>query len=271
MDNLFKVSRNDLLRGRLDTFTEKYFGVYKVSCTGNVVSNDSGFIEVLFQGITIPARPVYELGSRVMIPTTNWLKKYRDEVYFLVTFEEGNINRCVFLGWSFKDSASDKAIKSLRNAANFRSIYFKETFDDTTKTFRLSLEEEQYTEITSEGWFTKFKKAVFNIPEFLIKSDKYTVESSDVKLGSDAAKSEAVKGDELNKTLTELIQAQSQSMVRLSTSLSALSIAASANPATAGLAAQLNTCATETQNIGSTLSKIIPKLGSHLSKKVKIE
>jgi hypothetical protein len=270
------TSGEQRMKGLFNTFTKKYYGMYKVDCIGDFYDNDFGYIKVLFEGLELPARPVYGVGDRVMLPTKEWLQQFSKYITFLVAFEEGDMHKCFWMGWCFKDDAISEAIESANNSASFRSICFTEQFNDTAKEYRVTFKADaqdtdgQFYAFGVKGWISKFKDMLFeSISGMILKAkDTLTLNASIVKLGSADAEQPSVKGDTLNKNLNSILDNTINGMTELSTQLAVLATAAAVNPATSGLGAGLTQAAKGVTEMVTKLSKDKVTLAEHLNDKV---
>jgi len=110
----------------------KLGGVYMAIPTGDILEEDKSFLEVLIYGKSFFAKPCMSFGS-YNVPNKEWLKKYKDEIFVAVAFENGNPAHPVYLGivpreGKFPDGAYP-------NAKYFKSVEFKYTINDKDKKF----------------------------------------------------------------------------------------------------------------------------------------
>ena len=261
-------------RGLIDTYSKKYYGLFKADFNAEYIESDYGYFKVYFRGFELTARPVYVMGGMVMLPSKEWLQKFSSEIYFMISFEEGDIHKCLFHGWCFKENASATAISSIENSSTFRSIHFTERFDDIQKNHTIEYKESEndtdgfFHSFGIDGLLGKFKKVFLEtIESFTIKVKSFTVTSDDIRLSTDASEP-AVKGTTLNSNLEGILTDIATGLTSLSTTLTALSVTAAATPTTSTLASGLGSAAQDAANLSAKMSKNISNLANQLNKKI---
>jgi len=261
-------TRDDLMNRSGPFYPMQLMGVYKATPTGRFIENDYQYIEVKVLAYTLPARPCYGFGARAAVPSPAWLNKYKDDIFFWVSFEGGSINKCVWLGWCFREG-KQKDVDDFPDQAVYRMVHFQENISDKEQEYRLTYTDtNHYFSIGKNGWLSKVKEwftEVVNV--FKIKSAKTVVIANQIQLGSENAAEPYVLGNQLNKNMTATLNQLVALTNGLSTQMSALATAAGANTNTSGLAPGFTAISSQVAAISGQISAIIPNLATQLSKK----
>lgn len=148
-------------------------GIFLAVPTGRVLEDDPTFIEVIIYDQSFYAKPCLAFGS-YNVPQKEWLEKYVDEVMVWVAFENGNSAHPVYLGVSPADS---KVPAKPHDGYYWKSTEFEYSLSDSGKNFSFTANSQNVISYNSTG-ITLLK-------------------------GTDVA----VKGNELESWLTQLVTA----------------------------------------------------------------
>ena len=110
-------------------------GVYLAEPTGEVLEEDTVYIEVLIYGKSYFAKPCMSFGS-YKVPDKAWLEKYKDEIMVWVAFENGNPAHPVYLGVAPKDGKAPST--DYPEIKEYKTTDFKYSFNDKEKLFKFS-------------------------------------------------------------------------------------------------------------------------------------
>ena len=246
-------------------------GLLKAKPTGRIISNV--FVEVIVDGMTIPARPCFSVGGFAFVPTEEFLTKYKDEIFLWVVFEEENIRKCVVLGWCFNKGKETDLGDNWPNDAFFRTVKFREEFNDVTETYTMQHRDSgDYYQFGVKGVAYKIQEWFSDIiGKWRVKSKTAVIESSDIRLTGENVQQSGVRGDDLNENLKELISQLSSLCSAVQTQCNVLSSTARASGPTAPLSGGFQALSVQAGAIKAKVSAINGKLAKHLSKKIKLD
>lgn len=109
-------------------------GVYLATFTGELLSDDDTYAEVIFEGKSVFAKVCNTYGGWT-VPDVDYLKEHGENIRAWVAFENGNPAHPVILGVNYLDN-KDNGNKT-RKGKSYQSKYFRYWFNDEEKSFEL--------------------------------------------------------------------------------------------------------------------------------------
>jgi hypothetical protein len=164
---------------------DRKIGFYLAEPTGEVSEEDPYCIEVKMpDGQLRFAKPCFSFPF-TFVPHEGWIKKYSKIIWVWLTYEQGLIEKPIYVGFSFKPG-KEKEQEDFPFSGTILSEKFKIQINDKQETLKI----EQL-----EG---KKQKIV-------ILKEKTYVESKDINMGAESGDEPAVLGDTLQSLMEELL------------------------------------------------------------------
>jgi hypothetical protein len=261
--------KEDLLNNGGRYVPPKAFGVYKAIPTGRFIEGDFQYVEMKVLGMTLPIRPCF---SDMWVPSKEWLDKYGDKMFALVSFENGDLRSGFWFGMCFKDGKQND-VDNFPHSRVRRMISLIEEINDTDETITVTHRESgDFMQFGVDGWKAQLQSWLADIVgEYRVNSNSTIINSEQIAIGSENASEALVLGTTMNNTWTEELTELTSLLSQLNAGLSSMATAAAGNPNTAGLAPGFSQLASVVSASGSKLQSISSKLAQHLSPKTKVE
>ncbi len=113
----------------------KAHGLHLATMTGEVLDDDTTYIEVDYLGQSYWARPVMPFGT-YNVPNKAWVDKFAKDWFAVIGWENANPAHPMCVGYCPKDDTKGKDTAFTKQNL-WQSVYFDYTFDDDKKSFTL--------------------------------------------------------------------------------------------------------------------------------------